>query len=1175
MKNVTSSEVLAWAQDFMAKASREQTPAEIKEQKMFASLVTDPKNKVILTKLLDESSQIRDTQTLSERMKVIFQQYGVPAFMGKTYEYLGVLFREFGYHFDFIAVPIFKDVLRKETGKIIIKEERPALTKHLSNRWRDDIGQNVNLLGEVVLGDGEAYKRYEHYMEALTEPDINYISIKISGIYAQLHPLSYEKSKKDLCGLITNIFRQAIDNPYTGKDGRQMPKFVNLDMEEYKDSELTLDVFKTVMSMPQFKNYTAGIVVQAYLPDAIFFYETLLDFAKKRVADGGAPIKVRLVKGANLQMETIQSSLKGWPVPIWPTKVDVDANYMRILDMALQPENARVVHMGVASHNFFTIGYAYLLSQANGVEEYVTFEMLEGMANHLPRVMKGLGKQIILYTPVVKKEHFLNAVSYLVRRLDENTGEDNFLTYSFNLSLHSKEWEFLSQQFLQAYEKKDTVQPTVFRTQNRNKKPVPREDINTFSNEPDTDLDLKPNREWALAALKKWETEVRDTNFVIPVQIGDKEVTTEKKKKYYDRSRNDEVCFCELNLSTQEQIEEIVKIAETDASGWRKTTLEQRNKILHTVAYIISERRGDLIACMSAITGKTFMEGDVEVSEGTDFCRFYPISMKAFGELPSVTYAPKGIILVIPPWNFPFAIPVGGVVAGLAGGNTVILKPATVAFPIAWQFAQCFWDAGVPKDALQVICPGDRSSLNWLSAHPGIKHIILTGGTDTAFKLLKNSPKTPLSAETGGKNAIIVTASADQDHAILNVVSSAFSNAGQKCSACSLLLLDRKTYDDPVFRSKLKDAVTSMHTGSVWQTDNLVGPMITNDNDKLLHAIDNLEEGESWLVAPEFLDEKRYILKPCVKWGVKPGSYTFTTELFAPLLAVVCIDGLEEGLLYANSTEYGLTSGLQSLDEREIAYWKENMEAGNLYINRGITGAIVRRQPFGGMKRSAFGAGIKAGGPNYVSCFVKFAENALPEIPAEALYPYREFLSYKLSAEEIARLQYAQETYSKAWKEEFSVERDVSHIVGEMNTFRYLPLDLVAFYIQDDDNLVDIVLSLHAASKTKTQVLVAIKPTHPHLETLRDIARKIENADFSLYTDEDFIEDMEKFDRIRACSPDIPDAIYEKAAELGMYIATEKPLVEGRIEILHYLKEQSISYEYHRYGSIIEDPNEF
>lgn len=1163
MEKITSTEVLEWAKQFLDKAEKELTPQEVKEQKKYASLIQTPANKTLLSKMLDESSQVRDNKKLAKRMKLLIEEYGVPDFFSPFDRFQLRLFTSIGYLFDGISIPLFKERLRKETDKIIISEERPALTGHLSGRWKSKIGQNVNLLGEVVLGDGEANHRYLHYLEALKEPDINYISIKLSGIYAQIHPLSYEQNKKELCKLVATIYQQAIDYPYTDQDGVTKPKFVNLDMEEYKDTELTLDVFEEVLGMPQFKNYNAGIVVQAYLPDAGLFQERLLKFARKRYAEGGAPLKMRLVKGANLQMESIISSLKGWPNPVLPAKVDVDANYMHILDVALQPENAEAMHVGVASHNFFSIAYAYLLSEKYGTSEYVTFEMLEGMANNLPRVMRNFGKQIILYTPVVKKEHFLNAVSYLVRRLDENTGKDNFLSYSFNLKLDSPQWNFLAGQFAEAYKLKDSVQPKSFRSQNRKEKPVPVKDINVFHNEPDTDLDLHENREWALESLRKWGTLVNDKNFIVPVQIGDREEITGHKKKYYDRSRNDEVCFCEANLSSLEQIKEIITIAEEDKPEWRKTTVNRRNEILHQVADNLSARRGDLIGCMSAITGKTFMEGDVEVSEAIDFCRFYPITMKHFDELKTVENTPKGIILVIPPWNFPLAIPVGGVAAALAGGNTVILKPATVALPVAWEFAKCFWDAGVPKETLQVVCSADRSSLNYLTAHPSIKHVILTGGTDTAFRLLENSPRTPLSAETGGKNAIILTGNGDQDHAILNIVSSAFSNAGQKCSACSLLLLDKKTYNDENFKSKLKDAVTSMRTGSVWDTMNMVGPMITNDNDKLLHAIENLEEGESWLVAPEFLDEKKYILKPTVKWGVKPTSFTFRNELFAPLLSVVCIDDLEQGIEFANSSEYGLTAGLQSLDEEEQLLWKNSIEAGNLYINRGITGAIVNRQPFGGMKRSAFGGGIKAGGPNYVSCFVEFAEN---EVPATSV---RSQLSDLVDADKDKnRLNYAAESYKNAWGTEFSLERDVNHIYGEENIFRYLPLKSIGLRVQENDNLCDILLILSAVTTAKTPLTVSISGSDSKLQAIEKAALTLLGIVIKMQDEDRFVEEMDNYERIRICSSAASDAIYLKAAKLGKHIANNKPLVEGRLEMLHYLKEQSIAYEYHRYGSI-------
>jgi len=1147
MENITTTQVIDWATQFLRKADEELTPDEVKEQKKFASLITTPEYKTFLTTMLDESSQIRDTGKLNKRVRQIIKEYGIPDFFSPFDQFLIKLYMMGGYLFPPIAMPIFKYKLRNETNKIIISEERPKLTKHLKGRWESNIGQNVNLLGEVVLGDGEARKRYEHYLEALEEPDINYISIKLSGIYAQIHSLSYEQNKKDLIEMVAAVYRKAMANPYVEKDGTKRAKFVNLDMEEYKDCELTMDVFLEVMAMPEFKDFQAGIVIQAYLPDAEHLQKRLLDFAKKRYAEGGAPLKMRLVKGANLQMESIISSLKGWPNPIYPSKVEVDANYLHILDIALQPENAEACHVGVASHNYFSIGYAHLLSEKNGTSKYVTFEMLEGMANNLPRVMRKLEKQIILYTPVVKSANFLNAISYLVRRLDENTGKDNFLSYSFNLQLDSPQWTFLRDQFLEAYQQKDTIRTTPYRDQNRTKPPVPVKDINVFANEPDTDLDLPWNRDWALGKLKKWGTEVNENNFTVPVQIGDKEIETPHKKQYKDRSRENSVTFCEANFSTPEQVREIIAVAEQDASGWRKTTLEQRNKILHQVGDNISAKRGDLIGCMSAITGKTFTEGDVEVSEAIDFCRYYPISMKDFEELPNVSYAPKGIILVIPPWNFPLAIPVGGVASALAGGNTVLLKPATVALPIAWKFAKCFWDAGVPKDALQVISPADRNSLNELTANPSVKHIILTGGTDTAFRLLKNSPRTPLSAETGGKNAIIVTALADQDHAIQNIVTSAFSNSGQKCSACSLLLLDKQAFNDEGFKSKMKDAVTSMRTGSVWDTMNTIGPMIDNDNEKLLHAINNLEPGESWLVAPEFVDKNKYILKPTVKWGVKPDSFTFKNELFAPLLSVVCIDDLEQGIEYANSSEYGLTSGLQSLDAAEQLLWKNSIEAGNLYINRGITGAIVRRQPFGGMKRSAFGGGIKAGGPNYVSCFVEFTEKELD--PKE-------------------RLAKASESYQSVWRSIFSKEVDVSQLYGEENNFRYLPLRNVGFRIEEADNMVDVKLVLSAARTVHTPIVVSISESNPLLEEVKEAIKTCSNASVKLQGEEEFLKEMDKYERVRTCSSNLSDDFYAKAAGLGKHIAGEKPVVEGRLELLHYLKEQSISYEYHRYGSI-------
>ncbi|MCI5662884.1 MAG: bifunctional proline dehydrogenase/L-glutamate gamma-semialdehyde dehydrogenase [Mediterranea sp.] len=1143
MDKPTLKEVQEWVLRLYDTCEKTITAEERREQHKYATMVQRPQDKKFLVKMLDESSQIRDRKKLAKRIKTLIDRYGVPEFLNKRDAFLFKMYQAFGHHFDFIAIPIIKKRLRMDTSKVIIDEARPNLTRHLATRFEQKIGQNVNLLGEVVLGNGEADRRYFHYLEALESPDINYISVKISGIYAQTHALNYEESFPELVRRMSALYQKAIDYPYVDENGRKRAKFINLDMEEYKDAHMTMRLFKHVLSLPQFKNYEAGIVVQAYLPDAYEFQTELLEFARARVADGGSPIKMRIVKGCNLEMETVVSSLRGWPNPVRSDKTEVDANYLHLLERGLLPENAKVLHIGMASHNLFTISYGYLLTQKYGTpKDCFCFEMLEGMANHVWRAQSILGNHVILYTPVVKDEHFLNAVSYLVRRMDENTAPDNFLTHSFNLKPGTDTWRFLQKQFEDAYAMKDKLTHVPTRTQDRNLpyKPVPVAD--EMENEPDTDFDREVNQAWQRDIFKKWKKSPTDTPDVLPLQIGDKTVVTEKRHRYMDRSQEEDVCVCEMSMADKAQVEEILRIADEDPAGWRKTTLEERHRIMYDAANRLAAMRGDLIGCMCAITGKTVTEGDVEVSEGVDYARFYTTTMKKFAALKGVDIKAKGALLVISPWNFPCAIPVGGIVAALAGGNTVILKPATVAAPVAWLFARAFWEAGVPKEALQVIIT-QRDALPLLTTSPRIKHIILTGGTDTAQAITKAAPATPLSAETGGKNVMIITASADRDHAIMNAVASAFGNAGQKCSACSLLMVERSVYEDKDFREKLKDATTSMKTGGVWNAGNIVGPMITNQNDKLLNAL-TLEPGESWLVEPRFLDKRKYILAPTVKWGVKPGSYSFRTELFGPMLSVCPVEDLDEAIRLVNSLPYGLTSGLQSLDEEEQRRWRDSIQAGNLYINRGITGAIVNRQPFGGMKLSAFGGGVKAGGPNYCSCFVHITDKPGSQTD------YRK-------------------SYAAAYEQEFAHPRDIHHLFGEQNLFRYLPLQSMVLRLFHGDTDEQARMVALAARTCGTPLTISFDASDDRSAKLADTGARLVKESL-----DSFITSIPNFDRIRTCRADLPMAVYEKAAASDRYIATAAPVREGRVELIHYIKEQSIAFEYHRYGSITEKPKD-
>src|SRR5499433_1476502 len=346
---------------------------------------------------------------------------------------------------------------------------------------------------------------------------------------------------------------------------------------------------------------------------------------------------------------------------------------------------------------------------------------------------------------------------------------------------------------------------------------------------------------------------------------------------------------------------------------------------------------------------KTAPEADPEVSEAIDFARYYPQALQeTLVELEGARMDPLGVVVVTPPWNFPLSIPASGVLAALTAGNAVLLKPAPEAVLVGWQLAQALWDGGVPMDALQFVpCPDDDVGQS-LVTDPRVDAVILTGSAETARRFLAWRPELRLFAETSGKNAMIVTALADRDQAIRDLVRSAFGHNGQKCSAASLAICEAEVYDDPVFRRQLRDAAASLDVGTAWDAASRVTPLTQPPGEALTRALTRLDEGEEWLLEPRPLPGPAPLWSPGIKLGVRRGSFFHRTECFGPVLGLMRAGDLDEAIDLANDTPFGLTSGIQSLDDREVGHWLDRVEAGNLYVNRHTTGAIVSRQPFGG-----------------------------------------------------------------------------------------------------------------------------------------------------------------------------------------------------------------------------------
>jgi RHH-type proline utilization regulon transcriptional repressor/proline dehydrogenase/delta 1-pyrroline-5-carboxylate dehydrogenase len=620
-----------------------------------------------------------------------------------------------------------------------------------------------------------------------------------------------------------------------------------------------------------------------------------------------------------------------------------------------------------------------------------------------------------------------------------------------------------------------------------------------------------------------------------------------------------------------------VEAAAADPDGWRSLAPEPRFEVLGRVAQELRAARGDLMGAALANGGKVLSESDPEVSEAVDFLEFYRDTARWWQAMPSLRARGKGAVVVVSPWNFPIAIPCGGVAAALAAGNTVILKPASDAVLIAWELCQCFWRAGVSRNVLQFVpCAGGSEGAR-LVAHPQVDAVILTGGTETALTMLRSHPRLNLFAETGGKNATLVTAVSDRDQAIKHVLHSAFSHAGQKCSATSLLLLQDEVYDDPAFRRGLCEAAASMKTGSAWELDTRMGPLIRPPRGDLEWALKNLEAGEEWALAPQPAAGNPNLWTPGIKYGVSPGSRTHRTEFFGPVLGVMRFKNLEEAVALANQTGYGLTSGLESLDEREWDFWKQRIHAGNLYINRVTTGAVVLRQPFGGMGKSVFGPGMKAGGPNYVAQFMDFAAAPLPENSLKPASPALAALGDGLRARKIAeaeRIVAAAASCEAAYRDEFSQGHDHFKLVGQDNVRRYLPCGRVRVRVHPNDSLFEVATPVCAAQLAGCRVTVSAPPDAalPTVTLLKVLAGSwCDWVEFVTETDEQLAAAIRggQADRVRFAAPDrVPPAVWPAANEAGGCLASRPVCGEGRLEMLWYLREQSISTDYHRYGNL-------
>ncbi len=1085
-----------------------------------APILDFPESKHFLIRLMDVAFRSHNFDRISAYVLRLFNSTNAHKPLFNTTESIMVrLFRIIGYKLPSVSIPLMLDQIQQVTSPVVFFTGSKKFEQHVEKRKKHGITLNINPIGETLIGEEEAKERLQKYIKVLNNDSVDYVSVKLSTLHSQLIAIAHDEVIEECVERLSILYSEVLK--IEQKTGRQ--KFVNLDMEEYRDLSITLETFMKTLDKPEFKNIRAGIVLQAYLPDTFNEAIRLRDWAKKRVENGGSPVKVRVVKGANLEMEKTESSLHGWPVAPYSTKLDTDANYKKILIELIQNGSAEFLNIGVASHNIFDLAFCLNLVLEKQLNDYVDFEMLEGMAKATVIEINKKGANVILYTPIVEKENYINAIAYLVRRLDEGTQPGNFLKEGFNLEIDSVKWNELKNHFISSLERINEVSIEPNRIQNRL---IETHEIQEcFKNTPDTDWTIQSNRIWLKEIKEEWENSPNLKTIPVVGLINNKQHTQITQSNWQKELR------WKYEIASEEDYEKMIY---TNSSWYDLSSLE-RAQYFKKAAVIMAQRRADLIGVAVAELGKIPSEVDVEVSEAIDFANYYAKSILDL-DSENVRYKNAGINLVLSPWNFPIAIPVGGVLASLAAGKRVILKPSQNAAACAYLISQCLWDAGIPKDAFAFLPCKEETLDTYLFSGSVFDAVILTGGTDTANFLLKRNPYLNLYAETGGKNATIVTALADREQAIKNVVQSAFGNSGQKCSATSLLVLEKEVFNDEKFKALLKDAAESKTFGSPWDTKTQIGPLAVPVNEKLRYSIENTKDYQ-WLLKPTL--EGEYLLSPGIKWGITQNDFEYNNELFGPILCVMEANGLGEAIEIVNGTPYGLTSGIESLAREEVRYWKEHIKAGNLYANRSTTGAIVQRQPFGGMKASCFGFGMKAGGENYVRQFINIEPSLIPLSEIEKNYNDI-FLSY------------------------FNKEIDYSKVRGQHNITRYLKPNEVIIIVDETTQIKNLKM-VELACKV-IRVKSTIISTNQNLKIDGFNIHYINNLNR-------IFKDLKPNTVVRSLALKLPNLFMQECHKNNIHVNDRTPHANGRFELLNYLTEQSLSLNYHRYGNLMGEKN--
>jgi RHH-type proline utilization regulon transcriptional repressor/proline dehydrogenase/delta 1-pyrroline-5-carboxylate dehydrogenase len=1090
------------------------------------------------------------------------------------------------------AVPIARRMLREVLRPLVVDARRAKIEAEIARVRGDDdatapsasgrVRLELVRLGETVLGEAGAARRLSAIHELIRRDDVDQVAVDVRSVVRPASEWAFDERVADAAAKLAPLYATAATNGV----------IITLDVAEHDDLDLTIAVFTRLLEDPRLLAMAAGISLPASLPDALPALEELSAWSESRVDQGGTPITVRLRSGAAIAAERAKAALHGWTPATHETDIDAAAALLRCLDRALRPERTRAVRIGVGGADLGIAAYAWLLAQERGVADALELDLLLGQDPGRVRVLARETGAVLLRAPVVDPGEFDITIGQWIRLLDADAPSA------------ADSGKRLLSALLRSTEA--SLRTTPRRTQNRlapvhesvrspAQAPDPEEQLTKavlgisrgsedqpfletavysareidadaggapgFANAPDTDPSLAANREWARQVFARIAAESENPPAATRA------------------------------VADQETVRALLMRTRESGIQWGSRPASERADVLHRAAAALEGNRGELIAIAAAETGLLLPEGDAEVSRAADSARYYAITARELDAVAGAAFEPAALTVACSSWRAPIAEPADAALAALAAGSAVVLVPAPQALRSASAMAEVLWQAGVPRDALVVADTGLDTALVSID---DVDLVLLSGSRDDAARIRAHRPGLSLLAETAGRNAAIVTASADLDQAAADLVRSAFARGGQAATAVSAVILVGPAGRSKRFARQLADAARSLRAG--WPADPAaqVGPLIERPDGAAERSLTRLDDEEEWLVRPRAVgaDESGRLWRPGIRVGARPERLSERVTGAVPVLDVMHAPTLEAAIDLHNDIACGLVAALHAHDPAELGLWLERVEAGMLFVNRDTTGSVVQRRPSGGWKHSSLGGGAKSGGPNRLIGLGSWhprrsvAQSSTLHLRGldSRITALIEAAQPSLGYEEFEWLRRAALSDALAWDREFGRVRDVSRLGVERNLLRYRPVP-VEIRVAADARLHDLLRVVIAAVRAGSAFVLSITDGLPAgvRHALTDL-----QASVYLESDAEWLErglrhsaaegegglfGLPRADRVRLVGG--ADAVAGLRAQLiGAASGADEVSVHdgevtpaGRIELLTFVREQSITITAHRHGA--------